>query len=51
MINQHAHVTPLDLHLDTFCILADQSMFYLVWRGVHLINDISAHEVATVQIS
>lgn len=51
VINQQANVIPLDSHLDTFCILADEARFYLVWRGVHLIDNVSSHEVAAVQIT
>lgn len=45
------NVTPLDSHLDTLCILADQSKFYLVWRALHLINDVSASDISAVRIT
>ena len=51
VISPSTEVTYLDSHLDTLCIVADQSMFYLVWRAVHLIDDVSGSNVATVRIT
>jgi len=51
VVDHDAQVTHLEAHLDTLCIVADQSMFYLVWRAVHLIDDVSASDVAEVRIT
>jgi hypothetical protein len=51
VVGTGANVIQLDLHLDTLCIVADQSRFYLVWRGVHLIDDVSASAVAAVRVT
>ncbi|MBI3776144.1 MAG: DUF2169 domain-containing protein [Gammaproteobacteria bacterium] len=51
VISPRADVTALDSHLDTLCIVADESLFYLVWRGVHLIDDVSASNVAAVRVT
>ena len=50
-VDHRAEITQLDAHLDTLCVIADQSIFYLVWRAVHLINDVSASDVAAVRIT
>ncbi len=51
VVSPHADITPLDTHLDTLCIVADESLFYLVWRGVHLLDDVSASNVAAVRVT
>ncbi len=39
------------LHLDTLCIIPDEERFYLVWRGIYPVNDLTAIEVREVEVS
>jgi hypothetical protein len=40
----------IDLNLDTLCLIPDEKRFYLVWRGLYPINDLSANEISTIEI-
>lgn len=39
------------LNLDTLCLIPDEKRLYLVWRGLCPINDLTALEVKTVEVS
>jgi hypothetical protein len=39
------------LNLDTLCLIPDEGRLYLVWRGLCPIDDLTAIEIATVEIS
>lgn len=41
----------LPLHLDTLCMMPDQSQFYLVWRGFRYLQDMTAREIDTVTVT
>ena len=38
------------LNLDTLCVIPDEKRFYLVWRGLCPIKDLTALEVKTIEI-
>jgi hypothetical protein len=41
----------VSLNLDILCIIPDENRFYLVWRGLCPINDLTAMEVREVEIN
>ncbi len=41
---------PVALNLDTLCVRPDQKQFYLVWRGLCPVMDMTALEVKTVHV-
>lgn len=40
-----------DFNLDTLCLIPDENRFYLVWRALCPINDLTGSEVKEIQIS
>lgn len=40
----------VELKPDTLCLIPDEKRFYLVWRGLCPINDLSALEVNTIEV-
>ena len=40
----------VNMNLDTLCLIPDKKRFYIVWRGLCSIHDLSALEVKTIEI-
>ncbi|MDH3604623.1 MAG: DUF2169 domain-containing protein, partial [Candidatus Tectomicrobia bacterium] len=45
-----ASVEPVTMYLDTLCLMPDEKRFYLVWRGVCRVMDLTAIEVQKIHI-
>lgn len=41
---------PIDLNLDTLCLIPDEKRFYLVWRGLCPVRDLTGIEVKTIEV-
>lgn len=41
----------VNLNLDTLCLIPDEERFYLVWRGLCPINDLTGLEVTQIQVT
>ena len=48
---EHTDKEQIPLNLDTLCLIPDEKRFYLVWRGLCTINDLSALEVKTINLA
>lgn len=44
-------IEKIALNLDTQCLIPDEKRFYLVWRGLCSINDLTAIEVSRIEVS
>ena len=40
----------VELNLDTLCLIPDESRFYMVWRGLYPVRDLTAVEVNKVNV-
>jgi hypothetical protein len=45
-----ASVESVTMHLDTLCLMPDEKRFYLVWRGLCRVMNLTAIEVQKIQI-
>jgi hypothetical protein len=45
-----ASVEPVTMCLDTLCLMPDEKRFYLVWRGLCRVMNLTAIEVQKIQI-
>lgn len=43
-------VEPIELKLDTLCLIPDEKKFYLVWRGLCPVRDLTGIEVKTIEV-
>jgi hypothetical protein len=43
-------IEPVPMHLDTLCVMPDERRFYMVWRGLCHVRDITAIEVKNIHI-
>ncbi|MBD3182226.1 DUF2169 domain-containing protein, partial [Candidatus Poribacteria bacterium] len=48
--NKDGKEEDINLNLDTLCIIPDENRFYLVWRGIYQIQDLTAAEVKRVSV-
>ena len=44
------YVEPVTMNLDTLCVMPDERRFYIVWRGLCRVMDITAIEVKKIHI-
>ena len=45
-----AFTEPVDLNLDTLCLIPDEKRLYMVWRGLCPVRDLTAIEVKTIEV-
>jgi len=46
-----AFTEPIEMNLDTLCLIPDENRFYMVWRGLCPVADLTAMEVKKIEVS